>query len=94
MIEEKLIKIIQSLDRIMNVWCTLTLRRTLLIVFTLLLFVQIIITTYLWVIGREISNTWLGVITVQHSSWAIMISWYFSARNRDKENGNRYIGDD
>jgi len=83
--ENTIIKIIESLDRIMDSWERLTLRRSLLIFYTIILFTQTIITTILWFAGREISNTWLGIMTVQHSSWTIMISWYFSNRNKERE---------
>ncbi len=88
MIEHKLIKLIESLDRIMDSWEYLTLRRTLLTSFTIILFTQIIITTILWIAGREISNTWLGILTVEFSCFSIMVSFYFSIRNQD-ENRNR-----
>lgn len=89
MIENKLIKIIESLDRIMDTWEHLTLRRTLLTVFTLILFIQTIITTILWIIGKEISNTWLGIITIEYTAWGTMISWYFSARRKDNNHEQR-----
>ncbi len=84
MIEHKLIKLIESLDRIMDSWEYLTLRRTLLTSFTIILFTQIIITTILWIAGREISNTWLGILTVEFSCFSIMVSWYFSGRGKDR----------
>ncbi len=84
MIEHKLIKLIESLDRIMDSWEYLTLRRTLLTSFTIILFTQIIITTILWIAGREISNTWLGILTVEFSCFSIMVSWYFSDRGKDR----------
>jgi len=83
--EKNLIKIIKSLNKIMANWEHLTLRRTLLTSFTVILFTQTIITTILWIAGREISNTWLGILTVQHSSWTIMVSWYFSDRKKERE---------
>lgn len=84
-IEHKLIEIIESLDRIMASWEQLTLRRTILIVFTILLFIQIIITFILWVIGRDISNTWLGVLSIQFGAWGTMLGFYFSVRGKDGE---------
>jgi hypothetical protein len=83
--ENRIIKIIESLNKIMATWERLTLRRTLLTSFTVILFTQTIITTILWIAGREISNTWLGILTVQHSSWTIMVSWYFSDRKKERE---------
>lgn len=89
MIEHKLIKIIESLDRIMDSWEYLTLRRTLLTSFTIILFTQIIITTILWIAGREISNTWLGILTVEFGSFDIMIGFYFNVRNQDENRNNK-----
>ena len=82
MIERKLIKLIESLDRIMDTWEHLTLRRTLLTVFTLILFIQTIITTILWIAGKEISNTWLGIMSIEYVAFGTMLSWYFSNRNK------------
>lgn len=93
MIEEKMIELIESLDRIMNTWKHLTLRRTLLIVFTLLLLIQTIITTIYWMIYRDINNTWLGVLGLEYGVWGTMISWYFSARNKEREDENKYRKD-
>jgi hypothetical protein len=78
----------------MNKWKHLVLRRTLLTSFTIILFIQTIITTVLWVAGREISNTWLGIITIEFTAWGTMLSWYFSARNKDIKDKNRYLEKD
>jgi len=86
--EKKIIEIIKSLDKIMDNWDKLTLRRSLLIFFSVLLFAQTIITTILWIFGKDISNTWLGILTVEHSSWIIMVSYYFKTRNKTGENKN------
>jgi len=80
--EKKLIELIESLDRIMDTWEHLTLRRTLLTVFTLILFIQTIITTILWIAGKEISNTWLGIMSIEYVAFGTMLSWYFSNRNK------------
>ena len=84
-IEERIIKLIQSLDRISETWDNLTLRRSLLIFFTIILFSQTVITTLFWIFGRDISNVWLGILTIEHSSWVIMVSYYFKTRNRADE---------
>jgi len=83
MIERKLIEIIESLNRIMSKWEHLTLRRTLLTAFTLILFIQTIITTILWIAGKEISNTWLGIMSIGYVAFGTMLSWYFSNRNKE-----------
>ena len=94
MIEKILINLIESLDRIMDTWEHLTLRRTLLTSFTLILFIQTIITTILWIMGKEISNTWLGIMTIEYTAFGTMLSWYFSNRNKEGENGNRPVRKD
>ncbi len=80
--EKKIIDLIESLDRIMGSWENLTLRRSLLIFFTVTLFGQTIITTILWIFGKDISNGWLGMLTVEHSTWVIMVSYYFKIRGK------------
>lgn len=82
--ERKIIKLIDSLDRIMASWEHLTLRRTILILFTILLFFQIVVTFILWAFGRDICNTWLGVITVEFGAWGTMLSFYFTGRKKDE----------
>lgn len=81
--ENQIIKLIESLNRIMSTWNKLILRRTILNLFTILVFIQITITFILWVFGREISNTWLGMITVEFTAWGGMLGFYFSER-RDR----------
>jgi len=83
--EKNLIKIIKSLNRIMRTWNKLILRRTILNLFTLILFSQIIITTVLWVIGREISNTWLGLIVAEFGAFSTMLAYYFNERRNKRE---------
>jgi len=86
-IEKRIIKLIESLDRISDTWENLTLRRSLLTFFTIILFSQTVITTLFWIFGRDISNVWLGVLTVEHSSWVIMVSYYFKTRSKNENNG-------
>jgi hypothetical protein len=88
MIEHKLIEIIESLNRIMSKWNRLILRRTIINVFTVLLFIQIIVTFALWVFGRDISNTWLGVLTIEFGAFSTMIGFYFNERHKDDMRSN------
>ena len=83
MIERRLIELIESLDRIMGSWEHLTLRRALLIIFTVMLFTQTILTTIFWIFGKEISNTWLGIMSIEYVAFGTMLSWYFSNRNKE-----------
>ena len=83
--EKQLIKLIKSLNRIMGAWGRLVIRRTLINGLTIILFSQIIITTLFWIFGREISNAWLGILTVEFSAWGTMLAFYFRARREEKE---------
>jgi type IV secretory pathway TrbL component len=83
MIEHKLIEIIESLNRIMSKWEKLILRRTILNIFTILLFIQVIVTFILWVFGRAVCNTWLGVLTIEFGAWGTMLAFYFNERGKD-----------
>ena len=83
--EKQLIKLIKSLNRIMGTWGKLVIRRTLVNSLTVILFIQIIITTIFWIFGREISQTWLGILGIEFTAWGTMLAFYFRAR---KEEGN------
>ena len=89
LLEKKIINLIDSLDRIMESWENLTLRRSLLVLFTILLFSQTIATTILWIFGKDVSNAWLGILTVEHSTWVIMVSYYFKIRGKTDEQNIR-----
>jgi len=82
-IESKIIEIIKSLDRIMDTWTKLTIRRTLLIAYTILLLLQTITTTLVWLFGKDISTNWLGIMTIEYAAFGTMISWYFAERKRN-----------
>jgi len=64
----------------MNAWDKLTLRRTLITIFSLLLLSQVIITTLLWIFGKDISDSWVNLMTLEFGSWSIMIGFYFYTR--------------
>ena len=83
MIEKWIINIIQSLDRIMDSWCKLTIRRTLLISYTILLFLQTITTTIVWLIYKDISTNWLGIMSIEYVAFGTMIGFYFAERRRN-----------
>ena len=86
-IEKKLIKLIESLDRIMDTWDNLSLRRTIVNVFTIMLFSQIAITTILYVFGREISTNWVGIIGIEFGAWGTILAYYFNIRGKiDEQN--------
>ena len=81
--EKQLIKLIKSLNRIMNTWGKLVIRRALVNSFTIILFAQIIITTIFWIFGRELSTTWLGILSVEFTAWGTMLAFYFKARREE-----------
>ena len=87
--EKIIINLIKSLDRIMDTWEYLTLRRTLVSVWSMLIITQLIITTIYWMLGREISNTWLGILGLEAGVIGAMISWYFSERKKNNGNNNQ-----
>lgn len=81
--EKKLIELIESLNRIMSTWNKLILRRTILNLFTILLFAQVIVTFIFWIFGRDACNTWLGILTVEFGAWGTMLAFYFNERGKD-----------
>ena len=84
-IENKLIEFIKSLDRIMDTWDKLTLRRSLLVSFTIILFSQIIITSLFWIFGRDVSGGWCDFLTLEFGAFSVMLGFYFY--NRGKNGG-------
>jgi len=48
-----------------------------------MLFTQTILTTIFWIFGKEISNTWLGIMSIEYVAFGTMLSWYFSNRNKE-----------
>ena len=83
MIEDTLIKFIQSLDRITDTFDKLVLRRTLLITYTILILLQTITTTMIWLIYKDISTNWLGMMTIEYAIFGTMIGFYFAERRRN-----------
>lgn len=89
MMEDRIINIIKSLDRIMDTWDKLTLRRTIVNIFTILLFTQMIITTIFWIFGRDISTNWLGIIGIEFGAWGTILAYYFNLRGKADEQNIR-----
>ena len=83
--EKLLIELIKSLNRIMGTWGKLVIRRTLINTFTILLFTQIIITTLFWIFGREISQTWLGILGIEFTAWGTMLAFYFKGKKEETD---------
>lgn len=85
--EKQLIKLIKSLNRIMDTWGKMVIRRALVNSFTIILFTQVIITTIFWIFGRELSTTWLGILSVEFTAWGTMLAFYFKARREERDHG-------
>lgn len=84
-IESKIIEIIKSLNRFSDAWGKLTLRRTIVCVFTILLLTQVVITTIIYIVEREIDNGWLGIMGLQFGAWGTILAYYFSTRKGKNE---------
>ncbi|MDY0374059.1 MAG: hypothetical protein RBQ86_08070 [Candidatus Izemoplasmatales bacterium] len=87
-IEKEIIKLIKSLDRIMDTWSKLTLRRTIVSIFTTIILIQVIITTILWILGKEISTAWMGILGVEFGAWGTILAYYFNIRGKSDEKIN------
>lgn len=71
----------------MDSWDKLTIRRTLLIFYSILIVMQTIITTLFWIFNKDISETWLGIMTIEYGIWATMIGFYFAERRKNNNRG-------
>lgn len=84
-IENKIIELIKSLDRITDTFDKLTIRRTLLITYSIMLCMQAFLTTIVWLFGREITDSWVEITRIEYIAWAAMFGFYFY--NRGKNGG-------
>ena len=82
-IEKKLIEFIKSLDRVMDTWDKLTLRRSLLISFTIMIFLQMIVTTLILIFDKSLCEPWVEVMRIEFVAWGIMIGFYFYVRGKN-----------
>ena len=82
--ENYLIKLIESLDKIMDTWDTLTLRRTLLMAFSINLFIHVTITFIVFLLGKEVSDTWRDILGMEYITLNIMIGFYFKGRSNSE----------
>jgi hypothetical protein len=83
-IEKQAIKIIESLNRIMTSWKFLVIRRTLLTIFSLIIFSQLIIITIL-IIFRRITTPEVEFVGLVLASWGVMFGFYFKDRHYKNE---------
>ena len=85
-IEKQAIKIIESLNRIMTSYKYLVIRRTLINIFSLIIFIQLIITTKILIQGKDIPVTWVQIIGIEFGAWTVMVTFYFRERHyKNKE---------
>ena len=82
-IEKKIIKLIESIDKIMDTWDKLTIRRTLLVTFSILMFLQMIITTIILIFDKSLCEPWVEVMRIEFVAWGIMIEFYFYVRGKN-----------
>ena len=78
--EKRIIKLIESLNRIMTSWKFLVIRRTLINLFSIIIFSQLVIITIFWILGREITTSLVELIGIEFGAWTIMVSFYFKER--------------
>ena len=88
-IEERIIKVIKSLDRIMDSWDNLTLRRTIVTILSLLMITQIVIFILILITGRDIQTNILGFIGLEFGAWGTILAYYFNIRGKTDEEGIR-----
>jgi len=50
-----------------------------------MLFCQIIITTILWIFGKDISTNWVGIIGLEFGAWGTILAYYFKLRGKTDE---------
>ena len=67
----------------MDTWDKLTIRRTLLVTFSILMFLQMIITTFILIIDKSLCEPWVEVMRIEFIAWGIMIGFYFYVRGKN-----------
>ena len=87
-IEERIIKIIKSIDRTMDTWDNLTLRRVIVNIFSILIFIQIFIFIIILILGRDISTNMLGVVGLEFTAWGTTLAYYFNSRSKIEQQNN------
>jgi len=88
-LEVIIINLIKSIDRIMDTWDNLTLRRTIVTTFSLLIIAQIIIFIFILITGRDIQTNILGFIGLEFGAWGTILAYYFNIRGKTDEQNIR-----
>ena len=87
-IESKIIEIIKSLDRMMDNWDTLTLRRVIVNIFSILIFIQIVIFIIILILGRDMHTNILGFMGLEFTAWGTILAYYFNSRSKIEQQNN------
>ena len=88
MVEGRIIELIKSIDRIMDTWEHLTLRRVIVNIFSILIFIQIIIVTFILILGGDICTNILGVMGLEFTAWGTILAYYFNSRSKIEQQNN------
>ena len=86
--EERIIKLIKSLDRMMDSWDALTLRRVIVNIFSILIFIQIVIFIIILILGRDMHTNILGFMGLEFTAWEITLAYYFNSRSKIEQQNN------
>ena len=87
-IEKRIIELIKSIDRIMDTWDNLTLRRVIVNIFSILVFIQIVIFTFILILGRDMHTNILGFMGLEFTAWGTILAYYFNARSKIDQQNN------
>ena len=87
-IEKRIIKLIKSIDRIMDTWDNLTLRRVIVNIFSILVFIQIVIFTFILILGRDMPTNILGFMGLEFTAWGTTLAYYFNSRSKIDQQNN------
>ena len=88
MVEGRIIELIKSLDRMMDSWDALTLRRVIVNIFSILIFIQIIIFIIILILGRDMHTNILGFIGLEFTAWGTTLAYYFNSRSKIEQQNN------
>ena len=87
-IEKRIIELIKSIDRIMDTWDNLTLRRVIVNIFSILVFIQIVIFIFILILGRDMPTNILGFMGLEFTAWGTTLAYYFNSRSKIDQQNN------
>ena len=88
MVEGRIIELIKSLDRMMDSWDALTLRRVIVNIFSILIFIQIVIFIIILILGRDMHTNILGFMGLEFTAWGTTLAYYFNSRSKIEQQNN------